>query len=160
MGYRAARGPAPDEWTFWVEDPTPAVQPSAAGVAGEPVAVRGNWFVRHKVAYAVVAVLLLGVFIGIAVGSVKGVRAPAKDTSESFIDNPASLSTSVEESLKTKLADSSDDSYRPGVTVESYDCIKETGRRSTCLVKMADGSSISPVVIVSEDGATLISHAR
>jgi hypothetical protein len=160
MGYRAARGPAPDEWTFWVEDPTPAVQPSAAGVAAAPVALRKNWFVRHKVADAVVAVLLLGVFTGIAVGSVKGVRAPAKDTSESFIDNPASLSTSVEESLNAKLADSSNDSYRPGVTAESSDCIKETGRQYTCLVKMTDGSSISPVVIVSEDGSTLISHSR
>jgi hypothetical protein len=143
-----------------VEDPTPALQPSAAGVVAAPVAIRKNWFVRHKVAYAVSAVLLLGMFAGIAVGSVKGVRAPAKDTSESFIDNPASLSTSVEESLNGRLADSSDDSYRPGVTVESSDCIKETGRQYACLVKMTDGSSFSPVVIVSEDGSTLISRAR
>jgi len=106
MGYRATRGPAPDEWTFWVDVPTPAIQPSAAGVAAAPVAVRRNWFVRHKVAEAIVAVLRRGVFTGIAVGSVKGVWAPAKHTSESFIDNPASLSTSVEESLNAKLADS------------------------------------------------------
>ena len=160
MGYRAARGPGSDEWTFWVEYPTPAVQPSAAGVAAAPVAIRGNWFRRHKFFYAVVAVLLLGVFTGIAVGSVKVVRAPAEETSESFINKPASLSTSVEESLHTKLADSSNDSYRPVITAESSDCLKETSRQFTCLVRMTDGSSISPVVIVSKAGSTLISHAR
>jgi hypothetical protein len=65
----ASWGPAPDGWSFWVEDPTFAGQPSETGAAAAPTVARKNWFLRHKVITAVAAVLLFSVFAGIANGN-------------------------------------------------------------------------------------------
>jgi hypothetical protein len=64
----AAWGPAPDGSNLWVEDPTFAGQPSAAGADAATTPARRNRLPRHDAITAVGAVLLLAMFVGVVSG--------------------------------------------------------------------------------------------
>jgi hypothetical protein len=108
----------------------------------------------------IVAVLVAGLAQRQHVQDVVSAPLIAPTSQPSLLDDPVALATSVQESIGANIADPSKAGYQPGVTVDSADCIKETGRQFSCLLKLSDGNSLSPVVIVSEDGTDWISHAR
>src|ERR1035437_3672121 len=77
----------------WTENVAPGVPPVTP-----PVAARKNWFLRHKVITAIGAVLLLGMFAGIANGS------GTKSVSTVPVDAPVATSTTPDQAALDKAA--------------------------------------------------------
>jgi Domain of unknown function (DUF4352)/Protein of unknown function (DUF2510) len=77
----------------WTENVAPGVPPVTP-----PVAARKNWFLRHKVITAIGAVLLLGMFAGIANGS------GTKSVSTVPVAAPVATSTTPDQAALNKAA--------------------------------------------------------
>lgn len=77
----------------WTENVAPGVPPVTP-----PVAARKNWFLRHKVITAIGAVLLLGMFAGIANGS------GTKSVSTVPVAAPVATSTTPDQAALDKAA--------------------------------------------------------
>src|SRR5215207_2551467 len=106
-----AWGPAPPGWNFWVDEngnPAPPPGPGQQGGAPTGPAAQGpnekNWFVRHKLPTALVAILaLIVVTVALARGgggdgaeTAGPGSAPATTTSQAADDQPAEQPTQEE----------------------------------------------------------------
>jgi len=105
--------------------------------------------------------IIAGVAVIMTLGLVAVLAASGSSGSSSFLDDPASLATSVQTSIGANIADPTNAAYQEGVTVTDSTCIADpTPRTFDCLLTLSNGSSVDPVVVVNAAGDDWISHAR